>query len=172
MPTVVFVDSDDNRKEVSVDVGYTVMEAAVNNGVDAILAECGGACACATCHGYIDAAWVDKLPEMDDMPTVVFVDSDDNRKEVSVDVGYTVMEAAVNNGVDAILAECGGACACATCHGYIDAAWVDKLPEMDDMEDSMLDAAYERKDNSRLTCQIEMTDELDGLVVHVAQNDM
>lgn len=106
------------------------------------------------------------------MPTVVFVDSDDNRKEVSVDVGYTVMEAAVNNGVDAILAECGGACACATCHGYIDAAWVDKLPEMDDMEDSMLDAAYERKDNSRLTCQIEMTDELDGLVVHVAQNDM
>ena len=106
------------------------------------------------------------------MPTVVFVDSDDNRKEVSVDVGYTVMEAAVNNGIDAILAECGGACACATCHSYIDPAWVSKLPPMDDMEDSMLDAAYERKNNSRLTCQIEMTEELDGLVVHVAEHDM
>lgn len=106
------------------------------------------------------------------MPTIVFIDEKENRKEVTVDTGYTVMEAAVNNGVDGIVAECGGACACATCHSYIDAAWLDKLPEMDDMEDSMLDAAYERKDNSRLTCQIEMTDALDGLIVHVADNEM
>lgn len=106
------------------------------------------------------------------MPTVVFVSEDGNRKEVTVETGYTVMEAAVNNGIDGIVAECGGACACATCHSYIDPAWVDKLAEMDDMEDSMLDAAYERKDNSRLTCQIELTDEHDGLVVHVANNEM
>ena len=73
---------------------------------------------------------------------------------------------------DGIVAECGGACACATCHSYIDEAWLDKIPAMDDMEDSMLDAAYERKDNSRLTCQLEVSDELDGLVVHVAENDV
>lgn len=106
------------------------------------------------------------------MPTVVFVSESGERKEVSVETGYTVMEAAVNNGIDGIVAECGGACACATCHSYIDPAWVDKLSEMDDMEDSMLDAAYERKDNSRLTCQIELTDAMDGLVVHVANNEM
>ena len=81
------------------------------------------------------------------------------------------MEVAVNNGVDGIVAECGGACACATCHAYVDAAWLDKLPPMDDMEDSMLDAAYKRRDTSRLTCQIEITDELDGLVIEVADNE-
>ena len=105
------------------------------------------------------------------MPKIIYIEQDGTRKEVEADPGYTVMEVAVNNGVDGIVAECGGACACATCHGYIDEAWLDKLPEMDDMEDSMLDAAYERKDTSRLTCQIEITDALDGLVVHVADNE-
>ena len=81
------------------------------------------------------------------------------------------MEAATYNGVTGVVAECGGACACATCHSYIDEAWVDKVPAMDDMEDSMLDAAYERKDNSRLTCQIEVNDSLDGMVVHVGDNE-
>ena len=104
------------------------------------------------------------------MPKIIFIENDEH-KEVEVDTGYTVMEAAGNNGVNSILAECGGACACATCHAYIDAAWMSKLPPMDDMEDSMLDAAYERRDSSRLTCQIEVTDELDGLVVHVADNE-
>ncbi|MEL6869496.1 MAG: 2Fe-2S iron-sulfur cluster-binding protein [Pseudomonadota bacterium] len=105
------------------------------------------------------------------MPKIVFVTEQGERKDVTVPTGYTVMEAAVNNGIDGIVAECGGACACATCHSYIDPEWVDKLAEMDDMEDSMLDAAYERKDNSRLTCQIEITDAMDGLVVHVANNE-
>lgn len=105
------------------------------------------------------------------MPKIIYIEQDGTRKEVEAEPGYTVMEVAVNNGVDGIVAECGGACACATCHGYIDEAWLDKLPEMDDMEDSMLDAAYERKDTSRLTCQIEITDALDGLVVHVADNE-
>jgi 2Fe-2S ferredoxin len=91
---------------------------------------------------------------------------------VEVDTGYTVMEGAMDNNIDGIVAECGGACACATCHAYIDEAWLGKLPDMDDMEDSMLDAAYERRPNSRLTCQIEITDELDGLVVYVAENEL
>lgn len=105
------------------------------------------------------------------MPTIHYVTSDGERHSVDVDNGYSVMEGAVNNNIDGIVAECGGACACATCHSYIDEAWVSRLPEMDDMEDSMLDAAYERKDNSRLTCQIEVNEDLDGLVVHVAENE-
>jgi 2Fe-2S ferredoxin len=105
------------------------------------------------------------------MPKVIFITPDGVRHEVDVDTGYSVMEAAINNNIDGIVAECGGACACATCHSYIDEAWCNKMPPMDDMEDSMLDAAYERKENSRLTCQIEVTDELDGLVIHVADNE-
>jgi 2Fe-2S ferredoxin len=105
------------------------------------------------------------------MPKVIFITPDGVRHEVDVDTGYSVMEAAINNNIDGIVAECGGACACATCHSYVDEAWSDKMPPMDDMEDSMLDAAYERKDNSRLTCQIEVTEELDGLVIHVADNE-
>jgi len=97
---------------------------------------------------------------------------DGERIEVEVENGYSVMEGAINNNVEGIVAECGGACACATCHSYIDESWLERLPEMEDMEDSMLDAAYERKNNSRLTCQIEMSDELDGLIVNVADNEM
>ena len=105
------------------------------------------------------------------MPKITFVTPDGERHEVDVENGYSVMEAAINNNIEGIVAECGGACACATCHGYIDDAWTAKMPEMDDMEGSMLDAAYERRDNSRLTCQLEMNDEWDGLVVHVAENE-
>jgi 2Fe-2S ferredoxin len=105
------------------------------------------------------------------MPRIVFITPDGVRHEVDVENGYSVMEAAINNNIEGIVAECGGACACATCHSYIDDAWLDKMPEMDDMEDSMLDAAYDRRDNSRLTCQLEMNDAWDGLVVHVAENE-
>jgi len=105
------------------------------------------------------------------MPKVIFVLPDGERREVEVENGYSVMEAAINNNINGIVAECGGACACATCHSYIDEAWLEKMPPMDDMEDSMLDAAYDRKDNSRLTCQLEMNDAWDGLVVHVAENE-
>lgn len=105
------------------------------------------------------------------MPKVIFITPDNVRHEVEGENGYSVMETAINNNIDGIVAECGGACACATCHSYIDPAWLDKLPEMDDMEDSMLDAAYDRRDNSRLTCQLELNDALDGLVVHVAENE-
>ena len=105
------------------------------------------------------------------MPKIIYILPDGTKNEVVVENGYSVMEGAINNNIPGIVAECGGACACATCHSYVDEAWLDRMPAMDDMEDSMLDAAYERKDNSRLTCQIEVNDELDGLVIHVADNE-
>lgn len=105
------------------------------------------------------------------MPKIIYVTRDGERHEVEVESGYSVMEGAVNNNIEGIVAECGGACACATCHSYVDPEWLSRLPEMDDMEDSMLDAAYERNENSRLTCQIEVSDALDGLVVHVGENE-
>lgn len=105
------------------------------------------------------------------MPKVIYITPDGTKHEVEVENGYSVMEGAINNNIDGIIAECGGACACATCHSYIDEAWIARMPAMDDMEDSMLDAAYDRRANSRLTCQLEMTDELDGLVVHVGENE-
>ena len=105
------------------------------------------------------------------MTKIIYVTRDGARQEVAVENGYSLMEAALNNNIAGIVAECGGACACATCHGYIDEAWLDKLPPMDDMEDSMLDAAFERRPNSRLTCQIEVNSGLDGLIVHVGENE-
>ncbi len=81
------------------------------------------------------------------------------------------MEAAVDNSVPGIIAECGGACACATCHVYVDEQWKGRLAPMDDMEDAMLESAVERRPNSRLSCQIEITPELDGLEVQVAPNE-
>jgi 2Fe-2S ferredoxin len=105
------------------------------------------------------------------MPKVIYITPTGERREVEVENGYSVMEGAINNNVEGIIAECGGACACATCHSYIDEAWIDKMPPMDDMEDSMLDAAYDRRDNSRLTCQLEMNDGWDGLIVHVGENE-
>ncbi len=104
------------------------------------------------------------------MPKVTFVDSKGVRHEVDVEAGNTIMEAAIDNDVPGIVAECGGACACATCHAYVDEEWIARLPEMDDMEDAMLDSALDRKTNSRLTCQISMVDELDGIEVVVAHN--
>jgi 2Fe-2S ferredoxin len=101
------------------------------------------------------------------MPIVVYVQPDDTREEIEVPVGYSVMEGATMNGVEGIEAECGGACSCATCHAYVDPAWTDRLPQMDDLEDAMLDSANERRKNSRLTCQLSVTEELDGLTVTV-----
>ena len=105
------------------------------------------------------------------MPKIIYISPGGERHEADVENGYSVMEGAINNDIAGIVAECGGACACATCHSYVDEQWLDKVPPMDDMEDSMLDAAFERKANSRLTCQIEVNDKLDGLVIHVADNE-
>ena len=88
-------------------------------------------------------------------------------KEYAVDVrnGLSVMEGAVKNNIPGIDADCGGACACATCHVYVDAAWEGKTGEKSAMEESMLDFAENVEENSRLSCQIKVSDELDGLVV-------
>jgi 2Fe-2S ferredoxin len=104
------------------------------------------------------------------MPKIIYHARDGKVHEVEVDTGYTVMEGAIDNNVPGIVAECGGACACATCHSYIDDKWLETLPPMENMEDAMLESAQDRRENSRLTCQIEVTDELDGLVVNVADN--
>ncbi|MEQ8231062.1 MAG: 2Fe-2S iron-sulfur cluster-binding protein [Gammaproteobacteria bacterium] len=105
------------------------------------------------------------------MPKVTYIDVNGTRRECDVPTGISVMEGAIQNGVDGILAICGGSCACSTCHAYIDEAWMEIVGQPDDIEDSTLDLALERRPNSRLTCQIEVTDALDGLVLRVAQND-
>jgi ferredoxin, 2Fe-2S len=105
------------------------------------------------------------------MPRVIFHDIDGQRREVEAASGSTVMEAAVDNDVAGIVAECGGACACATCHAYVAEDWVPRIPPASDMEDAMLDSARDRRPNSRLTCQIELTDALDGIEIRVASNE-
>jgi 2Fe-2S ferredoxin len=104
------------------------------------------------------------------MPKISFINAAGDAVEVEASADLTLMEVAVDNNVQGIVAECGGACACATCHAYVDEAWVSRLPAISDMEDAMLDSAMDRRPNSRLTCQIEVTDELDGMVVTVADN--
>ena len=93
-----------------------------------------------------------------------------NGKEHTIDVqnGLTVMEGAVQNDIPGIDADCGGSMACATCHVYIDDKWTNKLKNMDDDEESMLDQAFDVKNNSRLSCQIDLSEELDGLEIEIA----
>jgi 2Fe-2S ferredoxin len=89
------------------------------------------------------------------------------RYETEAENGQTVMETAIMNGVPGIIAECGGACTCATCHVHVDEAWTEKVGGPSMMEEDMLDFAYDVKPTSRLSCQIKVRDDLDGLVVHV-----
>ncbi len=105
------------------------------------------------------------------MPRVIFHDVNGRRIETNISAGNTVMEGALDNQVAGILAECGGACACATCHAYVADDWVPRLKPMEDMEDAMLDTAEERRPTSRLLCQIEVAPDLDGLEVFVARNE-
>ena len=100
------------------------------------------------------------------MPSITYHAHDGSTKEVDVPVGSTVMQGAVKNGVEGIIAECGGNCMCATCHVYVDPAWVGRLEPVGDTEDAMLDStAAERLPNSRLSCQIKVTAALNGLIV-------
>ena len=103
------------------------------------------------------------------MAKITYIEHSGTEHVVEAEPGMTVMEAAVKNSVPGIEAECGGACACATCHVYVDAAWKDKLGAREDMEEDMLDFAFEVEDNSRLSCQIKVTAELDGLIVKVPE---
>ena len=99
------------------------------------------------------------------MARITFIQPDGTEQTVDGEPGLTVMEAAKMNLIEGIEAECGGACACATCHVYVDKAWLDKLEPMQEMEKTMLDFAEGVESNSRLSCQIKVSDELDGLVV-------
>ena len=104
------------------------------------------------------------------MVKITFIDADGTARTVEAEVGSTVMENAIRNAVPAIVAECGGACACATCHVYVDEAWTDRTGTASAMEESMLDFAEEVQPNSRLSCQIKVSEALDGLVVRMPQD--
>ena len=104
------------------------------------------------------------------MSKITFIDFEGVERSVEATNGDSVMEAAVSNDVPGIDADCGGACACATCHVYIDEAWVDAVGKPEDLEAEMLEVAEEVRDNSRLSCQIKVSDELDGLVVKTPES--
>jgi 2Fe-2S ferredoxin len=99
------------------------------------------------------------------MAKITFIDPKGASRTVNAENGSTVMENAIKNGIPGIEAECGGACACATCHVYVDEAWTDVVGPPSPMEEDMLDFGFDVKSNSRLSCQIKVSDKLDGLVV-------
>lgn len=103
------------------------------------------------------------------MPTLLFVTPDGNQFDVDAPVGTTVMAAATAAGIDGILADCGGACACATCHVYIDPAWVDRLPPAEEMEQMTLEGVVDPQSTSRLTCQIVVDASMEGAIFHLPE---
>jgi len=100
------------------------------------------------------------------MPKITFIEHDGTKHTVEAELGATVMETALRNDVASIVAECGGGCTCATCLVHVDEAWFPTVGEPSSEENEMLDAAFELKPTSRLSCQIKVTEELDGLIVH------
>jgi 2Fe-2S ferredoxin len=106
------------------------------------------------------------------MPKITYIEHSGREHVVDVPVGLSVMEGAVKNAIPGIDADCGGACACSTCHVYVDPDWVGKLPPRESMEEDMLDFAYEPRANSRLTCQIKVTPALDGLIVRMPEKQI
>ena len=103
------------------------------------------------------------------MPKITYIDSSGASRTVDAELGSTVMETAIRNNIPGIEAECGGACACATCHVYVDEAFKEIVGEPEPMEEDMLDFAYDVRPTSRLSCQIRVRDELDGLTVTVPE---
>jgi 2Fe-2S ferredoxin len=103
------------------------------------------------------------------MPKITFIQPDGSSQTVEAEPGMTVMETARKNDIEGIEAECGGACACATCHVYVEEAWREKTGSPSEMEEDMLDFAFEVRETSRLSCQIKVTDDLDGLVVRIPE---
>ena len=101
------------------------------------------------------------------MPKITYISKDNKTNTVEVQNGLTGMEGAIQNDIPGIDADCGGGMSCATCHVYVDENWLDKLPQKEDGEEDMLDMAFEQKKNSRLSCQIIVSDEMDGLVVNI-----
>lgn len=106
------------------------------------------------------------------MTKVKYIEFDGKEHVVDVPPGSSVMRGAIDNNVRGVIAECGGACSCATCHVYVDGAWVDKLNQKSEDENAMLEAVCEPRPNSRLSCQIKMTESLDGLVVRLPEKQV
>lgn len=105
------------------------------------------------------------------MPKLVVVTREGEESVFEAEAGLSVMEVIRDNGVDELLALCGGCCSCATCHVFVDPAFAALLPDMSDDENDLLDSSEHRDDRSRLSCQIAMTDDLDGLIVTIAPED-
>ena len=103
------------------------------------------------------------------MVKITFVEADGTRHETEAEAGSTLMETAIRKGVPGVVAECGGACTCATCHVYVDDAWSERVGGPSDMEEDMLDFAYDVRETSRLSCQIKVSEPLDGLLVKVPE---
>ncbi len=105
------------------------------------------------------------------MPTITVIDRSGASRQVEAEDGLTLMEVIRDNGFDELLALCGGCCSCATCHVHIDPAYKDKVPPMGADEDDLLESTDDRDDNSRLSCQIPVSDAIEGLTVTIAQED-
>jgi 2Fe-2S ferredoxin len=104
------------------------------------------------------------------MPKIIYISHQGETTQIDVAVGDSVMEGAIQNGIDGIVAECGGSCLCATCHVYVDEKFLPLLPPIDDDQDAMLDStAADRLPNSRLSCQIKVRPDLDGLIVRMPE---
>ena len=101
------------------------------------------------------------------MPKITYKDYQGDSKTIEIENGLSVMEGAIQNEIPGIDADCGGSMACATCHVYVDDKWFNKIPKAEDAEVDMIDMAFEPKKNSRLSCQIIISDELDGLIINI-----
>ena len=106
------------------------------------------------------------------MPKITYIEYNGKTHTIDVGKGLSVMEGAVQNNISGIDADCGGGMACATCHVYVKEEWFDKLPKKEDGEEDMIDMAFEPKKNSRLSCQLMISDQLDGLVVNLPEKQV
>ena len=106
------------------------------------------------------------------MPKITYIELDGKTHTIEVASGLSVMEGAVQNNIPGIDADCGGSMACATCHVYVKEEWFNKLPKKEDGEEDMLDMAFEPKKNSRLSCQLMVSDQIDGLVVNLPEKQV
>ena len=106
------------------------------------------------------------------MPKITYIESNGKNHTIEVANGLSVMEGAIQNNIPGIDADCGGAMACATCHVYVKEDWFNKIPKKEDGEDDMLDMAFEPKTNSRLSCQLMVSDQLDGLIVNLPEKQV
>jgi len=104
------------------------------------------------------------------MPSITFISHDGTEQQVEAENGISVMQTALDNDIEGIAADCGGACSCGTCHCYVDEAWVEKTGAAGEIEEQILEFAIEPKANSRLSCQLVVQDDLDGLVVHLPES--